>query len=443
MRYFLTNIKFLIAVCLINVCLMSSAAYASNTKVDGVRIWPSPDSTRIVLDLSKEAKYNTFTLKNPSRLVVDIANAKLNTSLKGAAKGKSRLKKIRTSKPPKKQDLRIVIELEDNIDHMDFALKPTGRYGDRLVIDLLDKKQTVAKAQRKIETDRDIIIAIDAGHGGEDPGSIGPRGTYEKHVTLKIAKKLQKLINEEKGLKAILTRTGDYYVDIGRRSEKAREGAADLLVSIHADAYTSPQPNGASVWVLTNRRAETEIGRFLEDTEKHSQLLGGAAEAIMKTGNERYVLQALIDMSMGNTIEQSYTAAGEVIKELKRVTKMHKHSTQKGNFGVLKSPDIPSILVETGFISNPKEEEMLTNAWQQNRLARSLTNAIKRYFSKNAPEGSLYAKLHKKIKHKVKPGESLSLVAQNYKVSVKKIKTANRLKSDVIRVGQVLTIPRS
>jgi N-acetylmuramoyl-L-alanine amidase len=443
MRYLTASIKIgLIFTCLLSL-LAAAPAIAFESKVNGVRIWPSPDSTRVVFDLSSPVKYNVFTLKNPNRLVVDLSNTKLSTSLKGAAEDKTRLRKIRTSKPPKNRDLRIVMELDDNIDHMAFALRPTGHHSDRLVIDLLDKTETVAKAQRKIEADRDLIIAIDAGHGGEDPGSIGPRGTYEKNVTLTIAKKLANQINKEKGFKAVLTRTGDYFVDIGRRSDKARKAYADLLISIHADAYTSPRPSGASVWVLTMRRAETEIGRFLEDKEKHSQLLGGAAEAIKNTNNERYLVQALIDMSMDHTINQGFTVASEVLKELGKITKLHKRKTQKGNFGVLKSPDIPSILVETGFISNPKEENLLTNSWYQNRLATSLTKAVKRYFSKYAPEDTLYAKLHRKRKHKVQPGESLSIVAQTYQVSVQKIKSVNKLKSDMIRVGQVLTIPRS
>ncbi|NVK24862.1 MAG: N-acetylmuramoyl-L-alanine amidase, partial [Gammaproteobacteria bacterium] len=253
---------------------------------------------------------------------------------------------------------------------------------------------------------------------------------------------LAKKINQEKGMRAELTRTGDYYISIHGRTEKARKLNADLLVSIHADAFTSPQPAGASVWVLTLKRANSEIGKWLEQKEKHSQLLGGAAEAIQNATTEKYLARTLIDMSMDHSIDQGYNVANNILKELKGITKLHKRSPQSGNFGVLKSPDIPSILVETGFISNPREEGLLTNAWFQNRLSDSLHSAITSYFKKNPPDGTLFARLGN-LKHKVRRGESLSIVAQNYKVSLNDLKKANNLTSDVIRVGQVLSIPQS
>lgn len=426
---------------LLTTLLVSSFVDAA-TKVKGVRIWPSPDSTRIVLDLSESSKYTYFSLENPNRLVVDLADSKLTTSLKNLKHDSKLLKTIRSSKKGNKT--RLVFDLTKKIEPMLFALAPTAPYGHRLVIDLLDKKSKVAKVktQKPRETNRDVVIAIDAGHGGEDPGSIGPKGNYEKKATLAIAKKLAAKINAEKGMKAVLTRTGDYYITIHGRTEKARKAGADLLVSIHADAFTTPQPSGASVWVLTLRRANSEIGKWLEKKEKHSQLLGGAADVIKDRTTEKYLARTLIDMSMDHSMEQGYNVAGEILGKLKGITKLHKRKPQAGNFGVLKSPDIPSILVETGFISNPKEEKLLTNGWFQNRMADSLHKAIKGYFKKNAPDGTYYAGI-KDLKHKVKRGESLSLVAQNYKVSVSKIKQANNLKTDKIRVGQVLSIPKS
>lgn len=422
--------------------LLVSGFVDAAAKVKGVRIWPSPDSTRIVLDLSEPSKYTYFSLENPNRLVVDLQDSKLTTSLKNLSHDSKLLKSIRSSKKGNKT--RLVFDLTKKVDPMLFALAPTAPYGHRLVIDLLDKKAKVAstKKQKPRETNRDIVIAIDAGHGGEDPGSIGPKGNYEKKATLAIAKKLAAKINAEKGMKAVLTRTGDYYITLHGRTEKARRSGADLLVSIHADAFTSPKPSGASVWVLTLRRANSEIGKWLEKKEKHSQLLGGAADVIKDRTTEKYLARTLIDMSMDHSMEQGYNVAGEVLGQLKGITKLHKRKPQAGNFGVLKSPDIPSILVETGFISNPKEEKLLTNNWFQDRMAGSLHKAIKSYFRKNAPDGTYYASI-KDVKHKVKRGESLSLVAQNYNVSVSKIKQANNLKSDKIRVGQVLSIPKS
>ncbi len=436
-------VRFTTWLMLLTALLVSSFAYAT-AKVKGVRVWPSPDSTRIVLDLSEQTKYTYFSLENPNRLVVDLQDSKLTASLKNLSHDSKLLKKIRSSKKGNKT--RLVFDLTKKIEPMLFALTPTAPYGHRLVIDLLDTKSKAQKAKaakkKPRETNRDIVIAIDAGHGGEDPGSIGGKGNYEKRVTLAIAKKLEAKINAEKGLRAMLTRTGDYYVTLHGRTEKARRAGADLFVSIHADAFTTPQPSGASVWVLSLRRANSEIGKWLEKKEKHSQLLGGAADAIKDTKTERYLARTLIDMSMDHSMEQAYTAADEVLDELKEITKLHKKKIQSASLGMLKSPDIPSILVETGFISNHKEEKLLTNDWFQNRMATALNKAIKSYFRKNAPDGTYYASI-KDIKHKVKRGESLSLVAQNYNVSVSKLKKANNLKSDKIRIGQVLSIPQS
>lgn len=427
---------------LLLTALLVSGFVDAAAKIKGVRIWPSPDSTRIVLDLSESSKYTYFSLENPNRLVVDVQDSKLTTSLKNLSHDSQLLKTIRSSKKGKKT--RLVFDLTKKVEPMLFALAPTAPYGHRLVVDLLDKQAKVTKTQKNKpkQTNRDIVIAIDAGHGGEDPGSIGGNGNYEKRVTLAIAKKLAAKINAEKGMKAMLTRTGDYYVSLHRRTEKAREAGADLFVSIHADAFTSPQPSGAAVWLLSTRRANTEIGRWLEKKEQHSQLLGGAAYAVKDNTKEKYLARTLIDMSMDHSMEQAFIAANEVLGELKAITKLHNRKPQFASLGMLKSPDIPSLLVETGFISNPKEEKLLTNAWFQNRMAASLHKAIKRYFRQNAPSGTYYASI-KEVKHKVRRGESLSLVAQNYKVSVSKLKKANNLKTDKIHVGQILSIPQS
>ena len=429
---------------LVIFCLLLLAPQSvAGEKIDGIRIWPAPDSTRVVLDLSGPAEYTYFELKNPQRLVIDLKNTKLSTSLDGLADDAKVLTNVRKSTPKSKGSTRLVLDLSQNVNPMLFALVPAGPYGHRLVVDLFNAEEKVQQAKRKIETDRDIVIAIDAGHGGEDPGSIGRAGTYEKHVTLKLAKKIEKLINQENGMRAIMTRTGDYYIDLNKRTKKARDAKADLLISVHADAFTSPGPNGASVWVQSNRRATTEVGRSLERREEYGQLLGGVSEALKDTNTEKYLARTFIDLSMDHSRDQGFTVANTVLGELKKITKLHQRKPQSASLGVLKSPDIPSILVEGGFISNPREEKMLTNTWQQNRLAKAIVNAVKTHFKKRPPDGTRYAKLHKVLKHKVRSGESLSLVAQNYKVSVSSIKAANRLKNDMIKVGQVLSIPQS
>ncbi|MEP2652901.1 MAG: N-acetylmuramoyl-L-alanine amidase, partial [Paraglaciecola sp.] len=268
---------------LISILLMGfgPVSFAKNA-IEGLRIWPSPNTTRLVFDLSDTPKYTYFTLQKPYRLVVDIENTPKTFDFSKVANESKLVKKVRYSKAKNSGSVRVVIELSKNVEKNIFALPPTSPYGDRLVIDLNDPTASVPKVvlDAQSSTDRDIIIVIDAGHGGEDPGSIGRGGSYEKNVTLGIAKRLESLIKKEKGLKAVMTRTGDYYISPNKRPQLARKHKADLLVSIHADAFTTPQPNGASVWVLSMRRANTELGRWMERTERHSELLGGAAEII-------------------------------------------------------------------------------------------------------------------------------------------------------------------
>lgn len=436
-----------IAYYLFFLLFFSQLTWAKN-QVNSVRIWPSPSNTRVVLDLKQEPQYSYFSLKNPERLVVDIKDAGRKFDFKKLKNSSKLIKGLRYSKAKSKNAIRIVFDLPKSLNKQVFALSPTAPYGHRLVIDFQDPNPVkTAKPVIKTTTpnsQRDIVVAIVAGHGGEDPGSIGFSGSYEKHVTLSIARKLAKKVNNEKGMRAVMIRNGDYYVPLNRRTAIARQKKADVLISIHADAFRTPQPSGASVWVLSVRRANTELGRWMEKREKHSELLGGAAEIIQDTANERYLTQALLDMSMDHSIASSYDLSKEVIKQLKKVTKMHKKTPQAASFAVLTAPDIPSILVETGFISNKQEEKNLNWDKHRQRLADSIFNALKAYFRNTPPDGTLWAKWRQQNRtHKVKRGESLSLLAQRYNVSVTKIKSANKLKSNVVRIGQVLTIPSS
>jgi N-acetylmuramoyl-L-alanine amidase len=430
---------------LISFLLMASSTpvFAKNT-IEGLRIWPSPNTTRLVFDLANTPEYSYFTLKNPQRLVIDIENTPNNFDFKKVANDSKLVKKVRYSTAKNTRAVRVVIELNKKLEKNIFALPPTAPYGDRLVIDLNDPDSATQKIvlNSKSTTDRDIIIVIDAGHGGEDPGSIGPSGSYEKNVTLGIAKLLQSLINKEKGMKAVMTRSGDYYISPNRRPQLAREHKADMFVSIHADAFTTPQPRGASVWVLSMKRANTELGRWLERTERHSELLGGAAEIIQDTANERYLAQTFLDMSMDHSLTTSYDVSRDMIRHLGKVTKLHKKTPQGASFAVLTSPDIPSILVEMGFISNPQEEKNLNWSEYRQKLAQSVFNGLKQHFKGSPPDGSLWAKLkQEKRTHRVRSGESLSLLAQRYNVQISTLKKANNLNTDVVRIGQVLMIP--
>lgn len=428
---------------------MWAVGASAKNAVEGVRVWPSPDSTRVVLDMTGKPDFSYFMLNNPRRLVVDIDNTSAPKSYPSIEKKHQIVKVIRGSQPKKAGSTRIVLELLKPTKPVLFALAPTGPYKDRLVIDLYDKSDGQSASStpknRVRETNRDIVIAIDAGHGGEDPGSIGPSGVYEKDITLKIATRLKHLINAEKGMRATMVRSGDYYVNLNSRSARARKNKADFLVSIHADAFTSPQPRGASVWVLSLRRANSEIGKWIEDREKHSELLGGAADVINNTASEKYLAQALLDMSMDHSMKTGFKVAEITLGEMKKVAKLHKRYPQAASLAVLKSPDIPSILVETGFISNPTEERLLQTASHQQKLATAVFRAIKSYYWQNPPDDSLFATLraNSPTQHKIRRGESLSVIASRYGVSVSDIKRANKLKSDTVFIGQVLTIPRT
>lgn len=438
----------------ITLCLwcLTDVVWAQN-QINGVRAAPSGDKTRLVLDLTSAPEYTYFSLSNPHRLVIDLADTRDDQNLSGADISGSLVKKVRYSTPKNGNSARIVVELARKAEPSLFPVEPDGPFGHRLVVDLLDSapplplpeaSPTVVLNTATNSRDRDIIVAIDAGHGGKDPGSIGRAGTYEKHITLSIAKYLEDMVNAEPGMRAVMTRSGDYSVALNTRPEIARKSKADLLISIHADAFTAPGPRGGSVWVLSMRRADTELGRWLERTERHSELLGGAAEVISDNASERYLAETILGLSMDHSMSTSYDLSQKVIKEMRGVTKMHKSSPQAASLAVLTAPDIPSILVETGFISNPQEEKNLNWSTYRKRLATSMFEAIKSYFRQVPPDGTLWAS-QKALnrQHKVRSGESLSLLAQRYNVKISSIKRANNLNGDTVRIGQVLTIPRT
>ena len=441
------------------LCLMAQVVSAAQNTINGVRISPEATKTRIVFDVDSAPDFTYFTLKKPLRVVIDFKNTANTFALSSVENSGSLVRKLRYSTPKRATSARVVVELNRNAEPSLFAVAPNKSYGHRLVLDLADSapevaqkpasssstsssKQRVVIDESSSTRDRDIIVAIDAGHGGQDPGSIGPAGSFEKHITLSIAKRLQAMVDAEDGMRAIMTRTGDYYLSPNKRPEIARQKKADLLISIHADAFTQPQPRGGSVWVLSMRRADTELGRWMERTERHSELLGGAAEVISDKSSERYLAETILGLSMDHSMATSHDLGNKVIEELKAVTSLHKRKPQAASLAVLTSPDIPSILVEVGFISNPQEEKNLNWSKYRERLAKAMFNAAKRYFRQVPPDGTLWAAEKAKNRtHRVRSGESLSLLAQRYNVRVSSIKAANNLRNDVVRIGQVLTIP--
>ncbi|ELE8121374.1 N-acetylmuramoyl-L-alanine amidase [Vibrio fluvialis] len=431
------------------------ASAAQANVLEGVRVWPSPDETRVVIDVKSEVDFSYFTLSGPDRLVVDLKQTSLGTKLPVNVSDSAILTKIRASSPPEKSTYRLVLELKKKSAPQLFKLAPTpgGQYGHRLVIDLPHGESSTPPAAKpssetKVSRDAsqlygtaDIVVAIDAGHGGEDPGSIGPTRKYEKDVTLSVAKKLADQIDAVPGMKAVLTRRGDYFVNLNKRSEIARKNKAHLLVSIHADAFHTPQPRGGSVFVLNTRRANTEIARWVENHEQQSELLGGAGEVLAKNNADRNVSQTLLDLQFSHSQKEGYKVATNILREMGKVAYLHKREPVNASLAVLKSPDIPSVLVETGFISNPSEEKLLFQRSHQDKLAHALTKALVQYFEDNPPEGTLFANRGKTQKHKVQRGESLSVIASKYGTSVDEIVQTNKLKSNSLAVGQVLTIP--
>ena len=310
----------------------------------------------------------------------------------------------------------------------------------------------VSRTQPVSTTSGDVVIAVDAGHGGKDPGAIGQNGTYEKHVTLAIARELAAMINRQPGMKAVMTRTGDYFVDLNARSEIARRHKASLLVSIHADSVDNAIARGASVWILSNKRVDREMNKLLGQQEKHTQLLGGAGKVIAEAEPNPYLAQTILDLSWDNARSEGYSIGEDVLRQIGRVARLHKTKPVHASLAVLKAPDIPSLLIESGFISNPYEEKQLASANYQRQMARAIFTGMRGYYADNPPQGTRIASnsavsndsaTPSGRRHVVKTGESLSGLAQRYGVTRQKLKSYNSLNSEVLKIGQVLYIPTS
>jgi len=442
--------RFLTGLCL---WLAGQGLVAAAAEFQSVRLWAAPDHTRVVFDSSGPVEHKLFTLDNPARLVIDIPAARAGDGLRPQSVSGGLVKGVRAAMN-KPDVLRIVLDLKESVRPSSFSLKPNEQYGHRLVIDLY--QTTTAAAEPAVERAaaapispaepvkvvaskpailRDLVIAIDAGHGGEDPGAIGRRGTREKDVVLAIAKRLAELIRKEPGMRPVLIREGDYYVGLRQRINKARKLNADLFISIHADGFRDPRASGSSVYVLSRRGASSEMGRWLEARENAADLAGG----VSLDDKDELLAEVLLDLSQSATIEASFEVADNMLGELKRLGKTHKTTVQQAGFVVLKSPDIPSILVETAFISNPAEENKLRDQRHQQALAHSMLRGIRDYFGKHPPPDTQLVALS----HTVKSGDTLSEIAQQYQVSLSTLRGYNSLKSDTLRVGDTLRIPPS
>jgi N-acetylmuramoyl-L-alanine amidase len=416
-------------------CTMTIAHAA--TVITAARVWPAAEYTRITLESAKPITHKMVVLKNPDRLVLDLDDVELGASLKTLTdkilSGDPYIKQVRVGNF-KPGVVRMVIDLKTEIKPEIFQLTPAGEYKHRLVLDIYppldplmamlqerdkpaDAPSTNSKPTEQVspaevpattptapdatatlppevkpqeikpqlspnkEDIRLLTIAIDAGHGGEDPGARGANGSHEKHITLSVAKKLKALVDAEPNMRGVLTRDGDYFIPLHGRVVKARKVNADLFVSIHADAFTKPEARGSSVFALSERGATSASARYLAKKENESDLIGG----VSLDDKDPYLARTLLDLSQTATINDSLKLGKAVLGHIGEINTLHKRSVEQAGFAVLKSPDIPSILVETAFISNPEEERKLNDEAYQERLASAILSGIKRYFSSNPP----------------------------------------------------------
>lgn len=425
-------------------------AGSATVTVDGLRIWRAPDSTRLVFDLSAAVEHKVFSLKNPDRLVIDIENTQLKTDASTLNLSSSPISRLRSA-VHNKTNLRIVLDLKHPVKPRSFSLAKNEKYGERLVVDLYDNGKVTSKTVEDVMAQnnrRDIVIAIDAGHGGEDPGASGPNRIQEKKVVLEISQELKKLFDGTTGYKAVLIRSGDYYVPLRTRTSIAHDKRADMFISIHADAFKKSSAHGASVFALSRLGATSETARYLANRENRADLIGGAG-SVSLGDKDKMLASVLLDLSMTATLSSSLEVGAEVLESIGGVARLHKPKVEQAGFVVLKSPDIPSILVETGFISNPTEAKRLANRDYQRKIARAIHQGVSRYFSNNLPAGTLLAAQKSQSGHGqsgtyvISRGDTLSAIATRHNVTVQSLLQHNGLKSTSIRVGQRLKIPPS
>ena len=422
------------------------ASISQANEVERVRLWASPESTRVVLDLDRPTAHRVFSLANPDRLVIDLDDS-LVSATAVFAEARGLVASLRTGARPDGV-LRVVLDLTQPSQANSFVLEPNDIYGYRLVVDLTSTTRAPPVVRRPPRADtpggRPVVIAIDAGHGGEDPGATGRGGAREKNVVLGIARYLAKEVSAQPGMEPILVRDGDYYLPHRVRTERARQGEADLFVSIHADSFRDSRVGGSTVYVLSDKGASDEAARRLAERENASDMIGGVSLA----DKDEVLAGVLLDLSQSAAISASSQVGQRIIKRLDTIAKIRKQQVQHAPFLVLKSPDIPSVLIETAYISNPSEEAALKSSEYQRAMARAIHDGIVDYFRDNPPPGSYLAAnpppyREAAVRHVISRGETLSEIAQRYSVSLPTLKRFNGLSGDGIRIGQVLTIPVS
>ena len=443
--------------------LLGAVAYAALAQAGGqlnqLRLSAGEGKTRAELRLdAAPGEYRVFSLDNPKRLVLDLPGTSLAEGFRAPAPN-GRVIGVRTGTPSPGK-LRVVFDLGG-------AVKPRSRVeGEgretRLILELFRAEESGnATASTPTTTrggasatptagepsaaaasgERPVLIAIDAGHGGRDPGAIGGGGTFEKTVTLQVSRALAEAINRHPGMRALMIRNGDYFIPLGDRFRKAREAQADLFISVHADAAANRQARGASVFVLSTRGASSEAARFLADRENNADLVGG----VSLDDKDRNLAAVLLDLSQSATLRASDEAAGHVLDALREVGKTRKPDVERANFWVLRSPDVPSMLLETGFLTNAEDERRLNDPAFRERLAREVARGVADHFAAQPPPGTWFAANQDRLdinrQHVVARGETLGLIAARHGVSVSELRRANALRGDAVRAGERLRIP--
>lgn len=444
------------------IMLICLPLFCFGAVIENARVWPSPDNTRVVFDLSESTEHSLFVLPNPARVVLDVNASAMRGDVDSLVLTDTGISRIRTAQRAP-NSVRIVLDMTADMTPKSFLLPPNELFGHRLVVDLerpvaLFGNQAFPQTVQAVATPsvtldeinsqrRDIVVVIDAGHGGPDPGAIGPTGLYEKNVVLAISKEVYRQLDTMAGFKPIMVRDGDYIVALRERRNLARESNADLFVSIHADAFHKSSANGASVFALSQGGSVSAVARYLAEQENQADVIGGL-NGVPLEGRDSTLVSVLVDMSMTSTVQRSLDVGKIILDEMGRFAKLHGNRTavDQANFSVLRAPDVPSVLIETGFISNPAEEKNLGSAAYRKKMATAIRAGIVKYFERNPPEGSLVALEQKRkaqtIAYVVSRGDTLSDIADRHGLSLIELKALNGLSSNTIRVGQSLRVPR-
>lgn len=408
----------------------AAVAQAAAVTVESLRLWQAPEHTRLVFDLSEPVSYDLGVLTGPHRVYLDFPGARLAKPLP-SMDGEGRFVRSVRSGSPRPGVLRVVFTLKTAVRPRVFQLEPNELYGHRLVVDLeaegRSRSDPVVSAPEDPET---FVVAIDPGHGGEDPGAIGQRRTREKDITLAIAKQVKELFDADPAIAGVLVREGDYYVSLRQRTRIARQAEANLFISIHADAFPQRSVRGSSVYTLSTQGASSETARWLSDKENAADLIGG----VSLRDKDEAVARVLMDLSMTKSISDSRELAQDILHHLGRVGRLHRDQVEYAGFAVLKSPDVPSVLVESAFLSNPHEEALLRTEAHRRKIANAIYRGVRRYYERHHPDA-------RPAVYEVQRGDTLSGIAQRYRVSTTALKKLNGIDGDMLRVGQKLRIP--